>query len=178
MSVYQVSLCGAITRSFTDGKRMVVLVIDEQGSDVEDEVLRNQIVVLEHARKLGIPVWLIELQPPDTPRVPTIPSLARYGSMVFSKPHLNAFDSRTTPNLNATLRLKGVSTLVVMGSKLNCCVQHTCVGGWPGRSTGRTYIPGACQLGFTVLTSSHVCHPFDHAPWRLEHSNLKFFTTV
>jgi nicotinamidase-related amidase len=159
-------------------KRMVVLVIDEQNEHNDDHILSNQVKVLDHATQLDVPVWLVELKPPGSPRVPTRPELFRYGSKIFSKPHFNAFDSRTTPNLYAALRTAGVGTLVVMGTKTNCCVQHTCVGGWPGRSDGKVYIPGACQLGFTVLTSSEVCRPFDHAPWHLYQGNLKFFTQV
>lgn len=179
MSFIQGSLCTEINTYHQEGHQLAVLVIDEQGG-IPQPYLADQKQVLNTAQQLGLPVWLVELNPhinrvvPPPPNRPTNAALVIPGAQVLTKPNINAFASDAHPNLHQQLRLAGTTMLVVMGYHVNQCVRATSVGG-SGRR-GRLNRPGATQLGYIVLSCNQILRG-GQATWGLE-SGVRFYSAI
>lgn len=143
-----------------DGHKLAILIIDEQSDLAPYYKTTAQREILEAAKVLNMPIWRIELNPnyspgSGTPNRPTIPALAYYTDNILTKPGPNAFAPNTSLNLHAALSREEITMLVVMGYSRNMCVRASATGDWKSR-VASTFIPGATQFGYIVLTSNAI----------------------
>lgn len=182
MSIITQGLRAAMQAYHQDGHHLGVLVIDEQTAGPYPTTPFQQ-QVLGTANLLGLPVWIVELNPgvnapAPPPNLPTQPALANLvpGAQVVTKPHINAFASNAQPNLHGVLQAANIDMLVVMGYNTNCCVRATSVGAADGPGPNARHRPGATQLGYTVLTADQVLRG-GVATWKRE-QGVRFYTAV
>lgn len=147
------------------GTPVGVLLIDEDERDdgaVYGETAAQR-TVLEHAFRLGLKVFIVEINTelkhdPRSHTIGTRQEFVKYAHRILNKREFNAFDADTYPNLQTTLDAAGLpaetSSLVVMGFAANQCVRLTAVGG-QDRPSG-PHKDGATQRGYTVLSCLQV----------------------
>ena len=152
------SLLVVMEATSTNGSKLAVLCVDEQGSSHNGTA--SQVKVLRQARELKIPIWLIEFNPAlGTPKYAEcihhvtntqIAQAAGEGARRLRKPYLNAFMGTT---LQDELKEAGVETIVLMGQHTNSCVRSTAIGGTDEPRMKDVQTSGAVHRGFTVCTA-------------------------
>jgi nicotinamidase-related amidase len=167
------SLLDSITRQRALGRRIGIVVIDEQteGAYAEAEAQR---AVLDYARADGLPIWTVLLNPSlgrnnQQPTKQTNPLLGQFiDAQKIVKPSFNTWVG-AQPDFEQIIKDSGVNTLVVMGRMTNQCVKMTAVGGYEKPNNDTTWQSGATQRGYMVMTSSAVVRGHvQQVPWGCE----------
>ena len=131
------------------GRKMVVIIIDQQGGPPTG--LAAQLTVLGRARALHIPIWAVLMNPGINAHPPkaTKPQLADLGAVdrEFVKPHLSVFDHRTNPNIRVALEALSIERIIIMGQQSEQCVKLAAIGGSVDIHDKKFY-PGATTFGF------------------------------
>ena len=139
-----------------------------------DQTQGNEQKVLAFAARLGVPVWLVELNPAANHANPPATRQSHVGLRVMgphtrlTKAGLNGFENT---NLHNQLQQAAIRMVVVMGRQTNCCVKETSVG---GAALGAA--PGATGLGYTVMTCMDVITA-GQPTWR-NRAGVEFYATI
>jgi nicotinamidase-related amidase len=135
-----------------------------------DQTQENEQKVLAFAARLGIPVWLVELNPAANHPIPPATRESHIGLRVIgphtrlTKAGINGFQNT---NLHNQLQQVAIRHVAVMGRQTNCCVKETSVGG---------AAPGATGLGYRVMTCMDVIT--EGQPTWLNRAGVEFYATI
>jgi nicotinamidase-related amidase len=163
-------------------RKLAVLIVDEHNNPNKTEATDNQIILLKAATALKIPIFAVDINPnlvqdPHNVVISIRSDFLPYTHKVLNKPHLNVFDPNTQPNLHHILQTNATDSIILMGYHVTCCVAQAAVGGYTGNNNTGTFINGAVQLGYRVLTCRQILRPsadVDNATW-IDTNGVKFY---
>lgn len=138
--------------------KVAVIVIDENGSDATRTAQQE---ILFFAAIYGHPVAFIEYDPTQFgyPKITTDPELKKIAAAapVFVKYQSNGF---IDTGLEAWLKEKAPTHVVVMGMETNACVKALVIGGWTVSTVDNSAILDEGLVGrkYHVMTANALVH--------------------